>query len=136
MKKKAIVLTQDTEWLRALFLVRDEVALIIDMVSLAEATGKWEIKFEAFSEALEKLPSILQRLKTISEPTGVNMIKFRDIQELEERALDTFIESCKLSMEQLEGPNRFLLSTIILKVSLAKRYWDSSARESAVFLKK
>ncbi len=64
------------------------------------------------------------------------MEELLEIQELEERALDSFISSCELSMEQLEQPSSFLESTLIIKVSLAKRYWESSAKETAAFLKK
>ena len=122
--------------LQSLLQVRDEIAPIICRVSQAEATGEREIKFEAFSDALGKLPFILERLKTTPEFDKVNMKELRKIRELEERALDAYISSCELSMEQLNMPSRFLQSTIILKVSLAQRYWNSSTKEAATFLKK
>ena len=133
---KEIDKTEGAKWLQSLLRVRDEIAPIIDRVSQAEATGRWELKLEAFSEAVQELPPILERLKTTSEFDKVNMKELRKIRELEERALDAYISSCELSMEQLNMPSRFLQSTIILKVSLAQRYWNSSTKEAATFLKK
>lgn len=64
------------------------------------------------------------------------MKKLRGIQELEVKALDDYMTSCQLSTEQLKSPNSFRYSAIALKVSLANKYWESSARESATFLRK
>lgn len=134
---KEIDKKEGVKWLQSLLQVRqEEAAPIIDKVSIAEATGKWEIKFEAFSEALEKLPLILEHLKATPKPEGTSMKELSLIQELEEKALEAYFESCKLSMEYLKEPNRFLQSTIVLKVALAKRFWESSAKESTAFLRR
>ncbi len=84
---KEIDRVEGAKWLQSLLQVRAEAATIIEKVSLAEATGKWEIKFEAFSEALKELPPILERLKTIPKLDGVNMEELLEIQELEEMTL-------------------------------------------------
>jgi len=123
------------EWLLALFQARGEAGPIIHRVSQAE-DGSEEEKFAAFSEALEKLPHILERLKTAPKLEGVNMKKLRGIQELEVKALDDYITSCELSIKQIKSPNSLRYSAIVLKLSLANKYWESSAKDSVAFLRK
>ena len=122
--------------LQSLLQVRDEIAPIICRVSQAEATGKREIKFEAFSDTLGKLPFILERLKTTPEFDKVNTKELRKIQELEEKALEAYINFCELSIEQLKRPNRFRQSKIMLKTSRANGYWESSTRKAITLLRK
>ena len=116
--KKADKLRYAT-WLQSLFQVRDELTPIINSVFEAEASGKPEIKFEAFSEALSKLSFILKRLKIVPELEGTDMKKLRKLKELAQKALTAYIKSCELSKEQLKRPSRFRQSTLMFKVSLA-----------------
>ncbi len=122
--------------LQSLLRVRDEATPIINKLSQVEASGKREIKFEAFSEALGKLPFIVERLKATPKFEGANTKELREIQELEERALDAFINSCELRIEQLKQPKRFRQSKIMFKVSRANGCWQSSARKAIQFLRK
>jgi len=127
--------TASIEWLQSLKQLRDEVSPIIYGIAEAEAAGELEAKLEAFSEALEKLPPLLEQLRAISIPQGENTEELHEVLDLEQRALATFIDSCQLTVEQVKQPNRFLWSTIKLKVSLANRYWDLSTRVSSALLK-
>jgi len=123
------------EWLLALFQVRGEAGPIIHRVSQAE-DGSEEEKFATFLEALEKLPPILERLKVAPQLEGINMKKLRGIQELEVKAVEDYITSCELSIEQLKSPNSLRYSAIVLKLSLASKYWEMSAKEAVAFLRK
>jgi len=122
--------------LQSLLRVRAEAVPIICRVSQAEGSGKWELKFEAFWEALGKLPLILEHLKGAPQFEGDNRKELSKIQQLEEKALEAYIESCEMNAEQLKDPNRFRQSKIVLKVSRANGYWDASARKAITLLRK
>ena len=128
--------TVHVNWLQTLRQLREEVTPVIYGIAEAEAAGELKAKLEAFSEALEKLPPLLEQLRAISIPQGENTEELHEVLDLEQRALATFIDSCQLTVEQVKQPNRFLGSTIMLKVSLANRYWDLSTRVSSALLKK
>jgi hypothetical protein len=123
-------------WLQSFFSVRSRAAPIIQRVSLAENSSSYEERFAALSEALEKLPSILQSLKTAPKFIGVDMKKLRKIQMFEVKALDAYIKGCERSMKLLKDPSRVRYSAMTFQISLASSYWDLSKEALAEFFKK
>ncbi len=123
------------EWLRELFQIRGEAGPIIQRISQVDNASDQEKRI-AFLPALEKLPSILERLKTLAHLEGIDMKTLRRIQELEVNGLDDYITYCRLSMDHLNSPHSFRYAAIALKLASARKYWESSARESSAFLRK
>jgi hypothetical protein len=123
---------QGAEWLQAFWLLRDQAGPIIHKVSQAE-DGSPEEKHAAFSEALEKLPVILNSMKQTPKPKAKEL---RTVKKLEESALDAYIKSCEWSLKLLKDPNRVKYSAMTFQISQAESYWKISAEEAAKFLKK
>ena len=89
---------------------------------------------QAFSEALEKLPTVLQSMKVAPELTGVDMTKLREIQELYIRALETYIEACQLGVKQSSEQTPSQYWDIKSKLSLADSYWESAAAATHAYI--
>ena len=120
-------------WLQSFWSLRDQNGPIIHRVSQAEDSDSLEEKSKAFSEALEKLPAILNSMKQTPKPKQKEL---RTIKKLEESALDAYIKSCEWGMKLLKDPRRAQYSAMTFQVSLATSYWEISAKEAAKFLKK
>jgi len=133
---KDIDRVQDAKHLQTIFQVRDEIAPIVSKVSQAKDTDKQESQFEAISEVLGKLSLQKENLSKIPEFEGANTKKLREIQQLEEKALDTFIDYCQLTIEYLKEPKRFRQAKASLKLSRANGYWDSSVSKAVALLRK
>ena len=127
---------QDARYLQTIFQVRDEITPIISKISQAKDTDKRESQFEAISEVLGKLSLQKENLSKIPESEGSNTKKLREIQQLEEKALDTFIDYCQSTMEYLKEPKRFRQAKTSLKLSRANGYWDSSVDKAVTLLRK
>lgn len=123
-------------WLQTFFRVRDRAIPIIDKVSTALDSVLQEEKFAAFSEALEKLPPILESLKTAPELEGVNMKKLHRVQKLEVEALSSYIKACEEGVKLREGSTRAQYSAMMSQFSRASSYWDSSKKEKDALFKK
>lgn len=120
-------------WLQSFWSLRDQAGPIIHKVSRAEDSDSPEERFKAFSEALEKLPAILESMKQTTKPKQKEL---RTIKKLEESALDAYIKSCDWGMKLLKDSNRARYSAMTFQLSLATSYWEISAKEGAKFLKK
>ena len=129
---KEIDRIEGAKWLQAFWALRDQVGPIIHRVSQAE-DGSPEEKFAAFSEALEKLPVILNSMKQTPKPKPKEL---RTVKKLEESALDAYIKSCEWGIKSLKDPSRAKYSAIVFQTSLAESYWKISAEEAAKFLKR
>jgi hypothetical protein len=124
---------EGAKWLQSLWILRDQVGPIIHKVSQAEAGDSLEERVQAFSEALEKLPAILNSMKQAPEPKQKQLCK---VKRLEKSALDAYIKSCEWGMKYLRDPSRAEYSAIVFQSSLATSYWETSAKEAAEFLRK
>jgi len=121
-------------WLQEFQLLCEEQAgPIIHRVSEAEASDSQEDKFTAFSEAVEKLPTVLKSMKQFPKPKRKEL---RLIKKLRESGLDGYIKSCKWSLKLLEEPNRARLSAKMWQITLATKYWDLSNEEIQRFAEK
>jgi hypothetical protein len=123
---------EGAKWLQAFWTLRDQAGPILHRVSQAEGSPEEE-RFAAFSEALEKLPAILNSMKQAPTPKPKEL---RTVKKLEESALDAYIKSCEWSLKLLKDPNRVKYSAIAFQTSLATSYWETSAKEAQAFLKK
>jgi hypothetical protein len=115
------------KWVGALSRERVEADPILQRVSQAAHSDSQKKRAKAFSEALEKLPLILERVKTAPQLDGVDMRKLREIQELYVKALDIYVEACELGMKQLKDQIPSQYAEIRSKISLANSYWESAA---------
>jgi hypothetical protein len=115
------------KWVGALSRERVEADPILHRVSQAAHSDSQKKRLKAFSEALEKLPAILERVKQAPELEGVDMKKLREIQELYMKALDVYVEACELGMKQLKDQIPSQYAEIRSKISLADSYWESAA---------
>jgi hypothetical protein len=115
------------KWVGALSRERVEADPILHRVSQAARSDSQKKRLKAFSEALEKLPAILERVKQAPELEGVDMKKLREIQELYMKALDVYVEACELGMKQLKDQIPSQYAGIRSKISLADSYWESAA---------
>jgi hypothetical protein len=115
------------KWVGALSRERVEADPILRGVSQAAHSDSQKKRLKAFSEALEKLPPILERVKATPELEGVDMNKLHQIQELYVKALGVYIEACELGMKQLKDQIPSQYAEIRSKISLADSYWESAA---------
>lgn len=115
------------KWVGVLSRERVEVAPLLQRVSQAAHSDSQKKRAKAFSEALEKLPPILERVKAAPELEGVDMNKLHQIQELYVKALGVYIEACELSMKQLKDQIPSQYAEIRSKISLADSYWEAAA---------
>ncbi len=121
-------------WLQEFVLLSEEQAgPIIHRVSQAEASDAQEDKFTAFSEAVEKLPTVLKSMKQFPKPKRKEL---RLIKKLQESGLDAYIKSCEWSIKLLEEPNRARLSAKMWQITLATKYWDLANEEIRRFAEK
>ncbi|MFC1977200.1 hypothetical protein ACFLWS_02910 [Chloroflexota bacterium] len=130
---KEIDRIEGAKWLQAFWSLRDQAGPIIQRLSQAEKSSLLEDKFAAHSEALERLPAILNSMKQASKPKPKEL---RTVKKLEESALDAYIKSCEWSLKLLKDPNRAKYSAIVFQTQLAESYWKISAESAASFLKK
>jgi len=114
------------KWVGALSREGAEADPILHRVSQAAHSDSQKKRLKAFSEALEKLPAILERVKAAPELEGVDMKKLREIQELYVKALNIYIEACELGMKQLKDQILSQYAEIRSKISLADSYWQSA----------
>jgi hypothetical protein len=122
---------EGAKWLQSFWLLRDQAGPIISMVSRAEESDSQAIKSAAFSEALEKLPVILNSMKKAPKPK-----ELRTVKKLEESALDAYIKSCEWCINFLKDQSRVKYSAMVFQGSIATSYWEKSAQEATAFLNK
>ena len=115
------------KWLGSLSQQRLEADPILRKISQVAHSDSQKKRFKAFSEALEKLLLILQRVKAMPELEGVDMTKLREIQEFYMKALTIYIESCELGVKQARDQIPSQYWEIRSKLSLADSYWESAA---------
>jgi uncharacterized protein YukE len=118
---------RSAKWVGALSRERVEADPILHRVSQAAHSDSQKKRAKAFSEALEKLPTILERVEAATELEGVDMNELRQIQELYMKALNVYIEACKLGMKQLKDQIPSQYAEIRSKISLADSYWEAAA---------
>lgn len=124
---------EGANWLQAFWIVRDQAGPIIQGVSQAEESGFLENRIAAHSEALERLPGVLDSMKQFPKPKAKAL---RTVKKLEETALDAYIKACDWSLKRMKDPNRARYSATVFQSSLATSYWEISAKEAAKFLQK
>ena len=124
------------KWVGALSRERLEADPILRRVSQAAYSDSQKKRAKAFSEALEKLPPILERVKAAPELEGIDMNELRQIQELYVKALDAYMEACELSIKQLKDQIPSQYASIRSKVSLADSYWESASTATHALFEK
>lgn len=124
------------KWLGSLSRERLDASPILQNVSKAAHSDSQKKRIKAFSEALEKLPPILERVKAAPELEGVDMIKLRKVQELYVKALGVYIEACELGIKQVKDQIPSQYSEIRAKISLADSHWESAAAMTHAFIEK
>jgi hypothetical protein len=124
------------KWVGALSRERVEANPILQRVSQAAHSDLQKKRAKAFSEALEKLPLILERVKTAPQLDGVDMRKLREIQELYVKALGVYVEACELGMKQLKDQIPSQYAEIRSKISLADSYWAAAEAATLTFSEK
>ena len=124
------------KWLGSLSRERLEADGILHRVYEAAHSSSQKKRLKAFSEVLEKLPAILERVKAAPELEGINMKKLREIQELYVKALSIYMEACELGIKQLKDQIPSQYAVIRSKVSLADSYWESASAATHAFSEK
>lgn len=124
------------KWVGALSRERVEADPILQRVFQAAHNDSQKKRAKAFSEALEKLPPILERVKAAPELEGVDMNKLHQIQELYVKALSVYVEACELGMKQLNDQIPSQYAEIRSKISLADSYWESAAAATHALFEK
>jgi len=124
------------KWLGSLSRERLEADPILHKVSEAVHSDSQKKRSKAFSEALEKLPPILERMKAAPELEGIDMKKLREVQELYVKALGVYVEACELGIKQLKDQIPSQYAAIRSKVSLADSYWESASAATHAFSEK
>jgi len=115
------------KWVGTLSRERVEADPILRRVSQAAHSDSQKKRAKTFSEALDKLPPILERVKAAPELEGVDMNELHQIQELYVKALGVYIEACELGIKQLKDQIPSQYAAIRSKVSLADSYWEAAA---------
>jgi hypothetical protein len=123
---------EGAQWLQEFFKIRDQLGPLIIRVSKAQY-GSHSDRLAAFSEALERMPTILKAMKEAPQPKHK---KLRNYKKLEEQALDAYIKSCEWGRKALLEPNRVKQSAIVFQSSLASSYWEIAGKEAQNFLRK
>ena len=124
------------KWVGALSRERVDADPILHRVSQAAHSDSQKKRLKAFSEALEKLPPILENVKAAPELEGIDMNKLHHIQELYMKALGVYIEACELGMKQLKDQIPSQYAEIRSKISLADSYWESAAAATHALFEK
>jgi hypothetical protein len=114
------------KWLGALSRKRLEADPIIQDIYKVARSDSDKKRSKVFSEALKKLPQILESVRQAPELEGVDMTELRKIQELYITALDIYIEACKLGIRQIGENVPAQYAEIRSKISLADSYWESA----------
>ncbi len=108
------------------------------------AHGSLSDEFTAFEEALEKLPRISEGMKALAksnvilEPmkglTKSDVRIVRATQKYEVKALNAFIEACKLGIywAQQGFQNRSLEAAVFFRFTQAYKWWEASDRGSSI----
>jgi len=109
---------------------RVEYEPILRKISKAGQSGSQKEGVKTFSEAFEKLPTILESMKAAPELEAVDMTKLREIQELYVKALTLYIEACELGIKQTSDQIPSQYYEIRSKISLADSYWESAAAKT------
>lgn len=115
------------KWLGALSRKRLEADPIIQGIYKIARSDSDKKRSKVFSEALKKLPQILESVKQAPELEGVDMTELRKIQELYITALNIYIEACELGIRQIGENVPAQFAEIRSKISLADSYWESAA---------
>ncbi len=121
------------KWLGSLSRERLDADPILRNISKAAHSDSHKKRFKAFSEALGKLPPILERVKEAPELEEVDMIKLREVQELYVKALGVYMEACELGIKQMKDQITSQYSAIRANISLADSYWESAAAATHAF---
>lgn len=124
------------KWVGALSRERVDADPILHRVSQAAHSDSQKKRLKVFSEALEKLPPILENVKAAPELGGIDMNKLHQIQELYMKALGVYIEACELGMKQLKDQIPSQYAEIRSKISLADSYWESAAAATHALFEK
>ncbi len=115
---------------------RVEADPILRKVYQAARSDSQKERFKAFSEAVEKLSPILERVKAVPELEGIDMKKLHEVQELYVKALGIYVEACELGIRQLKDQIPSQYAVIRSKVSLADSYWESASAATHAFSEK
>jgi hypothetical protein len=124
------------KWVGTLSRERVEVAPLLQRVSQAAHSDSQKKRAKAFSEALEKLPLILERMKAAPELEGVDMKELHQIRELYVKALGVYVEACELGIKQLKDQIPSQYAEIRSKISLADSYWEAAAAATCALSEK
>lgn len=112
------------KWVGSFSRKRLEADPILRRVYEAARSDSDKKRLKVFSEALQKLPPILECMRAVPELEGVDMKKLREIREFYIKALDVYIEACELGIKQLKDQIPSQYAVIRSKVSLADSYWE------------
>jgi hypothetical protein len=114
------------KWLGALSRKRVEADPIIKDIYKIARSDSDKKRSKVFSDALKKLPQILESVKQAPELEGVDMTELLKIQELYITALNIYIEACELGIRQIDENIPAQYAEIRSKISLADSYWESA----------
>ncbi len=104
--------TGEMEWLQALPLLQDQIAMIIRALCRVDADGNPTASLEDYLEAVEKLPPVLSAMEKVPRPRAKEL---REAKQTYEKGLDTFIKAAQKGVKVRAGE----LSTKQSRVQLA-----------------